>query len=79
MTLVIELGFPLVLLRPKLAWFFVPAAVGLHIAIRASMDLDYSAWAATIVVLFVNWPAVVTNLRTRLAEHKAPDVRPVPV
>jgi len=79
MTLVIELGFPLVLLRPKLAWFFVPAAVGLHIAIRASMDLDYSAWAATIVVLFVNWPAVVDRLRTRLAEHKAADVRTVPV
>jgi len=79
LTLVIELGFPLVLLRPKLAWFFVPAAVGLHIAIRASMDLDYSAWAATIVVLFTNWPAVIDRLRSRLAERRTPDVRVLPV
>jgi hypothetical protein len=39
-TIGIELGFPLALFRPRLAWIFVPGAVGLHAAIWATMHLD---------------------------------------
>jgi hypothetical protein len=58
-TLGVELGFPLVLWRPRAAWLFVPGAVALHVAIWATLGLDYSAWAATIVILFVDWPQVI--------------------
>lgn len=58
-TLVIETGFPLVLLRPRLAWVFVPAAVALHGGIHLAMHLDYSAQIATVLVVFVDWPAVI--------------------
>jgi hypothetical protein len=58
-TLLLELGFPLVLLLPRTAWIFVPGAVALHTGIWLAMGLDYSAQAATAVVVFTNWPLVV--------------------
>jgi hypothetical protein len=65
-TLAVELGFPLVLWKPRLAWFFVPGAVGLHLAIWATLGLDYSAWAATVLILFIDWPLVVDRARARV-------------
>ena len=53
LTLLVELGFPVVLFRARAAWFFVPGAVALHAAIGATMGLDYSAWAITVLVVFV--------------------------
>jgi hypothetical protein len=79
MTLIVELGFPIVLWRPRAAWFFVPAAIGLHAAIRVSMGLDYSAWAATALVVFTNWPAAVDRVRTRHVTSLLTDVQPHPV
>jgi hypothetical protein len=64
-TLVVELGFPVVLWKPRAAWFFVPGAVALHAAIWATLGLDYSAWAATVVILFVDWPVVVERVHAR--------------
>ena len=61
-TLLLELGFPLVLLVPRAAWIFVPGAVALHTGIWLTMGLDYSAQAATAVVVFTNWPVVVAAL-----------------
>jgi hypothetical protein len=57
-TLAVELGFPLVLWRPRLAWLFLPAAVAMHTGIWLAMRLDYSAMAATAVVVMVDWPAL---------------------
>jgi HTTM domain len=65
-TLLLELGFPLVLLLPRAAWLFVPGAVLLHAGIWVAMGLDYSAQAATAVVVFTNWPVVVAAVRRRL-------------
>jgi predicted DCC family thiol-disulfide oxidoreductase YuxK len=67
LTLIIELGFPLILFRPRAAWFFVPGAVGLHAAIGATMGLDYSAWAITVVVVFVDWPRAIRAVTNRRA------------
>lgn len=64
-TLVVELGFPVVLWRPRAAWFFVPGAVALHAAIWATLGLDYSAWAATVLIQFVDWPLLVERARVR--------------
>jgi hypothetical protein len=62
-TLAVELGFPLVLWRPRLAWLFVPAVVAMHAGIGLAMHLDYSAMAATVVVVLVDWAALADRLR----------------
>ena len=64
-TVIIELGFPLVLWKPNLAWVWVPGAVGLHAAIWATMHLGYSAWAVTAIVVFVPWPVVLATRSRR--------------
>jgi hypothetical protein len=63
-TLLFELSFPLVLWRPRMAWLFVPGAVLMHTAIRVTLHLDYSAWAVTVVVLFVDWAWLADWART---------------
>ncbi|HEU4396533.1 MAG TPA: hypothetical protein VFU54_01690 [Actinomycetota bacterium] len=62
-TIAVELGFPLVLWRPRLAWLFLPAALALHAGIWLAMRLDYSAMAATALVVLVDWPRVTARLR----------------
>jgi hypothetical protein len=58
-----ECLFFLVLLAPRLRWVFVPAVIALHIGTWVTLRLDYSAWAACVVVVFVSWPSVVTRVR----------------
>jgi hypothetical protein len=62
-ALLIELTFPLVLFRPVLRWLYVPGAVALHAGILLTLHLDYWPWAATVVVLFVDWPALLDRVR----------------
>ncbi len=57
-ALAIELGFPVVLWKPRAVWLLLPAVVLLHLGIGITMHLDYSAWALTAIVLFVPWEAV---------------------
>lgn len=64
-TLLLELGFPLVLLFPRTAWLFVPGAVALHTGIWLAMGLDYSAQAATVVVVLTDWTAVAAAVQRR--------------
>jgi hypothetical protein len=71
-TLVVELGFPLVLWRPRLAWLFLPAAVAMHAGIWLAMRLNYSAMAATAVLVMVDWPAVADRLRPAPAARGQP-------
>src|SRR6266545_3599965 len=71
-TLAVELGFPLVLWRPRLAWLFLPAAVALHAGIWLAMRLDYSAMAATALLVVVDWPSVLHAAAPR--GHPAPGV-----
>jgi hypothetical protein len=62
-SIAIELGFPLVLWRPRLAWVFVPAVLALHAGIWAAMRLNYWPMAATVVIVMVDWPAVAARWR----------------
>jgi len=75
-TLIVELGFPIVLWRPRAAWLFVPGAVALHAAIWATLGLDYSAWAATVVIVFVNWPGLAGRAKARIRLHGMREVAP---
>jgi hypothetical protein len=61
-TLAVELGFPLVLWRPRLAWVLLPAVVAMHAGIGLAMHLDYSAMAATALVVMVDWAALADRL-----------------
>jgi hypothetical protein len=70
-TLVVELGFPLMLWRPRLAWLFLPAAVAMHAGIWLAMHLNYSAMAATAVLVMVDWPAVADRLRAGAAARRS--------
>ena len=72
LTLATELGFPLVLGRPKLAWFFLPSAIAMHAAIWGTLHLDYSAWAATAVIVFVPWPVLADRLAAVRATRASP-------
>lgn len=65
-TVLIELCFPLGLVFPRLRWLFVPGVVSLHLGIFLAMDLDYSAQALTVVIVFANWAAVADGLARRL-------------
>jgi hypothetical protein len=71
-TLAVELGFPLVLWRPRLLWLFVPAVLALHAGIWLAVRLDYRAMAATVLVVMVDWPAVAARLR----RHQRPTEPP---
>lgn len=62
-TLVFEIGFPVVLVRRRARWLFIPGVLAMHLAIRVALGLDYSMQALTLLVVFVDWPAVVTSLR----------------
>ena len=71
-TLVIEVGFPLVLFWPKSRWFFISGAIALHLGIGLTMRLDYSSWALTDLIVFVNWPTVVDRLAPAIEARRLP-------
>jgi hypothetical protein len=79
-TLLLELTFPLVLWKAKAAWVYVPSAIALHGGIWLAMGLDYSAQAATVLVVLTNWPAAGEWVRRRAASTRsAPRSAPRPV
>jgi hypothetical protein len=61
-TLLLELSFPLVLLRPRTAWVLVPGVLGLHAGIWVAMGLNYWPMAATVVLVLVDWAALADRL-----------------
>ncbi|HEY8527198.1 MAG TPA: hypothetical protein VIL48_19675 [Acidimicrobiales bacterium] len=84
----VELLCPLVLVWKRLRVWFVLAAVGLHLGTYVLLGLDYWAWALTVPLLFIDWPAVVERVRDHRAGRRAgtsgappdaPDAAPDPV
>jgi hypothetical protein len=70
-TLVIELGFPLILVWPRCRPFFVVAAVAMHNTIWLTHGLDYTAWWMTVAVVLVDWSAVAVWWHGRRDERRA--------
>jgi hypothetical protein len=69
-----ELTFPAVLFVPRLRPLYAVAAAIFHVATWFTLGLDYWAWAATVLLLFVDWPAVVDRLgRRKETIHVTPD------
>lgn len=71
--LFVELTFPLALLWRSSRWFYVASAVALHAATWLLLGLDYWAWAATVAILFIDWPALID--RARSGRRAAAEVR----
>jgi hypothetical protein len=57
----LELGFPLVLVFKRVRVWFVLLAAGLHVGTWLLLGLDYWAWALTVPLIFIDWPAVVRS------------------
>ncbi len=76
-ALLLETCFPLVLFVPSLRWLFVPGAVAMHLGIRLTLGLNYSAQWLTALIVFVNWPVVVDWLRRRALQFPSLRERPV--
>jgi hypothetical protein len=75
-ALLLETCFPLVLFVPRLRWLLIPGAVAMHVGVRLTIGLDYSAQWLTAVIVFVNWPVVVAWLqRTHPRVHATREVR----
>jgi hypothetical protein len=75
-TLVLECGFPLVLLFPILRWFFVPGVISLHLGIALMMHLNYVAQWATVGIVFINWAWLSAYLSERTRGRAPPQPAP---
>jgi hypothetical protein len=63
----LELSFPLALVFRRLQWVWALAAAFVHIATWILLGLDYWAWTATVLLVFIDWPALADRLRGRPA------------
>ena len=58
-----ELTFPVVVFVRRLRVWYAVAAVFLHATTWFLLGLDYWAWAITVPLLLIDWPAAVARLR----------------
>ncbi|MGH9112005.1 MAG: hypothetical protein ACRDZN_06890 [Acidimicrobiales bacterium] len=59
----LEITFPVVLVVRSLQVWYALATVFLHITTWFVLGLDYWAWAITVLLVFVDWPAVAERAR----------------
>ena len=59
----LEITFPVVLVVRRLQAWYALAAVFLHVTTWFVLGLDYWAWAITVSLLFVDWPAPAERAR----------------
>ncbi|MGH2786211.1 MAG: hypothetical protein ACRDJ1_13195 [Actinomycetota bacterium] len=62
-TLALEGSFPVLLFRPRLAMPYAFGAAGLHAGIWLTMRLNYVVWAATALIVLVDWPEILVRER----------------
>ena len=76
----LEISFPVVLVVRRLQVWYALAAVFLHVTTWLVLGLDYWAWAATVSLLFIDWPHVARRLgRLWRADVGARDTITLPV
>jgi hypothetical protein len=62
----LELTFPVVVFVRRARVWYALAAVVLHVTTWFLLGLDYWAWAVTVPLVLIDWPAAVAGLRARL-------------
>jgi hypothetical protein len=68
----LELSFPVVVFVRRARVWYALAAVILHITTWFLLGLDYWAWAITVALVLIDWPAALDRLRARRAGRAAP-------
>ncbi|HWL91528.1 MAG TPA: hypothetical protein VNP90_09225, partial [Actinomycetota bacterium] len=63
------------LVRPRLAPIYALWAAALHTGIWLTIGINYVSWAATVAVVFVDWPSVVDRLARKHVASRAAAVR----
>jgi hypothetical protein len=73
----VELSFPVILFIRRLRPLYALAAVFMHMTTWLVLGLDYWAWAVTVPLLLVDWPAVIQRARAGPARSRgAPAAAP---
>lgn len=67
-----ELTFPVVIFFPRTRVLFALAAVFLHVSTWFLLGLDYWAWAITVPLVLIDWPAVAGRVRARREGSRRP-------
>lgn len=68
-ALLLETCFPVVLFVPRLRWYLVAGVLAMHEAIRLAIGLDYRVQGLAMLVVFVDWPAVVEWVGTEVGSR----------
>lgn len=61
----VELAFPVVIFVNRTRVLFAAAAVFLHASTWFLLGLDYWAWAVTVPLVLIDWPAAARRLQAR--------------
>jgi hypothetical protein len=67
----LEVTFPVVVFVRRARVWYAVAAVVLHVTTWFLLGLDYWAWAVTVPLVLIDWPAAVAGLRSRLQARRA--------
>jgi hypothetical protein len=67
----LELTFPVVVFVRRARVWYALAAVVLHVTTWFLLGLDYWAWAVTVPLVLIDWPAAVAGLRGRRVRRAA--------
>jgi hypothetical protein len=69
-ALLLETAFPLVLVLRRARWLLIGGAIAMHLTIRLTLGLDYSAQGLTAVIVFADWPVIVDRVRAASLRHR---------
>jgi uncharacterized membrane protein YphA (DoxX/SURF4 family) len=68
-TLLVELGFPVVLFGRALLAIWLVLGVALHLGIDATLRIDFSAYLV-VYLLFIDWKSLAQNAVVRRLQHR---------
>jgi hypothetical protein len=69
-SLLLELTFLVILFSKRARPFYVVGAIGFHIGIWLTIGLDYWAQAATVAIVLIDWPAVLSRWHVPRERHE---------
>lgn len=68
-TLIVEVGFLLVLVLPRSRPVFATVISGFHLGIYLTLGLDYFSWVAAVVVVLLPWEDLILRIQARSAKR----------
>ena len=68
-TLAVELGFLVVLFRPRSRPWFAAVITSFHLGIYLTLGLDYFSWVAAVIVVLLPWEDLIPRIQARSAKR----------